>query len=86
MIIVLHVITALSSVCFGTYLFFRPSKANFRIYYALIAGTFASGTYLVVTLHSNILHSCAAGLMYLAVVAFGGAAARVRVHARNRSE
>lgn len=81
-----HVTIALSSVCFSTYLFFRPSRKNFRINYCLIGSTFATGIYLVWSTHSPLLQSCLAGLTYLGVVSIGTVAAQYRVaaHAKNR--
>jgi len=39
-----------------------------RANYALVAGTLASGTALVVTSHANILHSCMTGLVYVGAI------------------
>lgn len=78
MVVLLHVIIALSSVCFATYLFFKPSKKNFYINYSLIALTFISGIYLVIATHSPLLQSCISGLVYLGVVSFATAAAQYK--------
>jgi hypothetical protein len=77
MLILLHVIIALTSIGFSTYLFFSPSKTGFYTAYSLIGGTLASGTYLVVSTHQPLLPSCIAGLAYcLVVVTAVGAAHR----------
>ena len=86
MIVLLHVLIALSSVCYTTYLFFRPVKRNFIINYCLIGSTFTSGIYLVWSTHSPLLQSCLAGLAYLAVVSFGIVAAQRKVASRAKNQ
>ena len=68
MIILLHVLIALTSIVTSAYVLFKPSKKAFTTAYSLIAATLASGTYLVISTHSSLTHSCFAGLTYLAVV------------------
>jgi hypothetical protein len=79
MFVLLHVVIALSSVAYTTYLFLAPSKLKFYVSYGLIGMTLASGTYLVITTHSPLLSSCEAGLAYLGVVLCGLIAARHRL-------
>lgn len=78
MIVLMHVMIALSSIAWTTRLYFRPSKNGFRAAYGLIAATLASGTYLVISMHSPLLSSCTTGLIYLGVVAAGMFAASRR--------
>jgi uncharacterized membrane protein len=73
------VIIALSSVAYTTYLFFTPTKLKFYVSYALIGLTLASGTYLVVSLHTPLLSACETGLIYLSVVLGGLLAAHHRL-------
>lgn len=79
MIVLLHVLIALGSIAFTTYLYFRPSKRKFYASYGLIAATLGSGTYLVVSTHSPLLSSCMTGLIYLGVVLAGTAAAQQKL-------
>lgn len=69
MILVAHILVALSSAVFTTYLLFVPSKTKFRISYALIAATLLSGTYLVISTHAALLQACMTGLAYLLALA-----------------
>ncbi len=78
MLVLVHVIIALSSVVYTSYLFFRPSTAKFRVSYGLIASTLASGTYLVIRTHSPLLQACTTGLAYIVIVSIGLAAAHHR--------
>jgi hypothetical protein len=71
MIVLLHVIIALTSVAYTTYLYFRPSKRKFYASYGLITATLASGTYLVVSTHAPLVSSCISGLAYLLLLSFG---------------
>ena len=68
MIVLIHVLIALASVAFSTYALFAPSYAKLKTSYSLVGLTLASGTYLVISTHSNMLSSCITGLVYLAVV------------------
>ena len=81
MLLMLHIFIALSSLGFATYLYISPNSAKFKIAYGLVAGTLASGTALVVVTHSPLLSSCMSGLIYLAIVSFGLAAARHKLAA-----
>lgn len=71
MVLLSHIVIALASVAWTTYLYFRPTKKGLHISYGLVAATLGSGTWLVVSAHSPLLSSCLSGLLYLAVVATG---------------
>jgi hypothetical protein len=76
MIVLLHVLIALSSLAFTSYLYFSPSRNKLRVGYILVATTLASGTYLVLSTHSNMLQSCLTGLICLAIAFTGIIAAQ----------
>jgi len=71
MLLITHILIALGSLGFTTYLYFSPSKSKFRLAYGLVGGTLASGTILVIITHSPLLSSCLTGLIYLSAVSFG---------------
>lgn len=71
MLLLTHIIIALSSIATTTYLAFSPSKTKFYVSYVLIGLTLATGTILVISLHAPMLKTCLSGLAYLAV-ALGG--------------
>lgn len=75
MIVLAHVLIALSSMAYTTYLFISPTKNKFYVSYAFIGATLASGTYLVLSTHSRLLPACEAGLFYLVIVTSGVLAA-----------
>jgi hypothetical protein len=79
MFILLHVLIALSSVVYTTYLYFAPTRFKLYVSYTLIGSTLASGTYLVISTHSPLLSSCETGLIYLGIVLTGLLAARHRL-------
>lgn len=79
MLLLLHVIIALSSIGYTTYLFISPSKSHFYTAYGLIGLTLASGTYLVISSHAPMLQSCMSGLIYIGVVLGGIVAAHHRL-------
>ena len=65
MIVLFHVLVALSSIVLSTYLFFRPSHTGLHVSYGLIGLTLASGTVLVVSQPVHILQTCISGVFYL---------------------
>jgi len=75
MFLLIHIVIALSSVGYTTYLYFSPSRRHFYTAYALVGSTLASGTYLVISTRSPLLQSCLTGLIYIGVVLFGIATA-----------
>ena len=78
MALITHIIIALSSVAFTTLLFVAPTQVKFRINYALIGLTLATGTYMVVSTNTAILKACMSGLLYVSLVTLGTIAARIK--------
>lgn len=66
MILMLHIMIALSSLLQVSYLLFAPSRTRLRWSYGLMGATLASGTWLVVTNPAHLAAACASGLVYLA--------------------
>jgi hypothetical protein len=79
MLIILHVLIALTGLAMATYGLIAPSKTKLRATYVLTAATLVSGTYLVWYLHSPILRSCVSGLAYLSFNLAAALAARHRL-------
>ena len=71
MLVIIHVLIALSSVAYTTYLYFSPTDTKFKVSYGLVAATLASGTVLIISTHTNMLQACMSGLFYLTAVSFG---------------
>ena len=78
MLIGIHILIALSSFAFTTYLFVSPSRQKFVINYTLIAATLGTGTYLVANTGAPMLQSCVSGLMYITTVTAGSVLAHLR--------
>lgn len=68
MVVLLHVIIALSSIALSSYLYFKPIKKAMKVSYGFIAGTVLSGSYLIVTRPAHMLETCTVGLVYLGIV------------------
>lgn len=79
MILVTHIIIALSSVAYTTLLLFRPTQSKLYISYALVAATLASGIYLTVINPASMLRTCTTGLVYVVLVTAGIAIARKKL-------
>ena len=82
MAIFIHVIIALASIVYTTYVFIIPSESKLKFSYGLIAATFISGTYLVVSKQAHLLSTCETGLVYLGVMSAAIVAARYRLAAQ----
>jgi hypothetical protein len=82
MMVLFHVVIALLSIGYTTYLFFVPSKKKFYVNYALVALTITSGTYLVWSKPAHIAQACMTGLFYIGFVSVGMAAAQYRLVAK----
>lgn len=63
--LLLHILIALTSVGFSTYVYLAPSKNKLSVSYGLVGLTVASGTYLVVASHAAMLRTCMMGLLYV---------------------
>ena len=64
MLVLLHVMVALTSIIYSAYVFLSPSKSRLQVSYGLVAATLTSGTYLVLSTHSPMLQACMMGLIY----------------------
>jgi multisubunit Na+/H+ antiporter MnhE subunit len=85
MMLLAHIVIALASVAYTTYLFFSPSLSKMRFAEGLVLLTLASGTYVAISTHSNMLQACVSGLVYIAIVSVGLVAARqklVAIHSK----
>lgn len=70
MIVVLfHIVSALSSVLCATYSLVFPSKARLRLSYGLVAATIVSGSYLAFSQSASLSAACVTGIVYLSAVA-----------------
>lgn len=79
MIVLLHVLSALTSMVLATYTAIVPSRLRLRISYGLVGFTLISGTYLAVSLHTHILATCMTGLFYTGFVLVGITSAHRRL-------
>lgn len=71
MILIFHIIVALSSLAYTGYVFLFPSKRGLYAAYGLVALTVASGTLLLIQNPGSMRQVCTTGLVYLAVVTVG---------------
>jgi hypothetical protein len=71
MVLLTHIVIALTSIIVTSWAFFVPSQAKLRATYVLAGLTLVSGTFLVVSAKAHLVQACATGLVYLAIVSFG---------------
>lgn len=77
--LLLHIVIALSSIGLASLLTVYPSRDKLYACYALVVLTLTSGSYLVLTLHTNLKAVCTTGLLYLSFVAVCIAVAHYRL-------
>jgi hypothetical protein len=83
MILLTHIIIAITSVVYTTLLLLQPSQAKLYVSYALVTATLASGIYLTVVNPASMLRTCTTGLIYVVIVTAGIAIARKRLTTAN---
>lgn len=79
MVIVLHIIIALTSILYSGFIVFRPTRRKLLVSYGLVLLTLLSGVLLVVLTNSPILAACTSGLVYLSTVLTTAVAAHRRL-------
>jgi hypothetical protein len=88
MVLILHIICALSSIGLTTYAFLSPSESKIKISQTLMAMTLGSGTYLVLSTKANMVSACISGIAYTIFVSFGiySASKKFEVQKSNQNE
>lgn len=76
MILITHIIVAISSLAWTGYMYFYPSKNGLRVAYGLVAIMLLTGFYLVLAKPAHLTQTCIQGLVYLGVVSYGLVSAR----------
>lgn len=71
MILISHIIIALSGVFYSVYAFFYPTPGKIKIVYALIGLTALSGVLLIVQKPAVMQHVCISGLVYVGAMLAG---------------
>ena len=71
MILILHILSALSSLVFTTFLYFKPSKSKIYASYTLIGLTLGTGTILILLHPASLSKTWMSGLIYFAVTILG---------------
>ncbi len=78
MILIAHILLALASILFSTFVLFNPSKAKIYSSYSLIASTLTTGVYLTLIYPAHIKQACVSGIVYIATMSV----IMISVHAR----
>lgn len=68
MVLIIHILIAISSLGFSAFVFFAPSRQKMRVSNVLTGLTLATGTYLVVHAPAHLPQACLSGLIYLAAI------------------
>lgn len=70
MIVLIHVLIALTSLVFTALTYIKPTKNKLTTSYVLVASTLMSGVYLVFANQANILRLCMSGLVFITITTF----------------
>ena len=76
MLLLVHIAIALSSIGLTGITYLSPSKTKLQMSYGMIAGTFITGTLLIILSPSHLMSACISGLIYLGIVSVGIYSAR----------
>lgn len=79
MLLILHVLTALSGLGYASYVLARPSERGIAISYQLLILTIVSGVFAVLERPASLGHFCLAGLAYSLFTLAAAALARLRL-------
>lgn len=76
MILLTHILLAVSSLGFTGYLYLNPTKSKFYTNYVLVVLTLFTGFFLVLHKPDHVAKTCVTGLVYLAFITFGTLSAK----------
>jgi hypothetical protein len=79
MLLVLHILVALSGIVMSSFSLISPSLPKIRFSYGLVMLTVLSGAVIVITKHLSILSVCLSGLLYVGFTVSGLIAASHRL-------
>lgn len=79
MLVLFHVLIALSSIVYAAYLLIWPSKSKLIAASSLVVLTIISGVGLVVSTHTPLLSVCTIGLLYIGGMSFALALGRYKL-------
>ncbi len=68
MVLVLHIVIALSTVGVSGFTLIKPNSNKLRLSYLLTVLTFITGGYLVIMSPSHLVSACVTGLVFLGIV------------------
>lgn len=79
MLILVHVVLALSALVLSAAANFMPSSRKLRASYGLAAGTLTSGLLLIVINHASVLRTCLTGIVFFGIVSILNETARQKL-------
>jgi hypothetical protein len=79
MILLAHILLAVTSLGYTGYLYLNPTKVKFYTTYVLTTVTLFSGFYLVLNKPGHIVKTCFTGLAYLTFISAGVFAAKYKL-------
>lgn len=83
MVLMLHILIALSSVVFSTLTIASPSAKKIKVNYVFLAATWISGSLLIFQSQVSFGHLCLSGILYTTLVASNIYLAKRKLAAQN---
>lgn len=71
MILLLHIIVALSSLALTAMAYMMPTSTKLKLSYTLVGLTAASGTWLVIANPATLVHACISGIAFVSIALTG---------------
>ncbi len=85
MILLTHILIAIASILYTTYVVVSPTRTKIRTSYGLVTLTLISGTYLIISSHAALLQACLSGLLYTCTITVALAFARNKLASATHS-
>lgn len=86
MLLLVHIVVALASIGFASYMLLAPTRGKLPVSYTLIGMTLVSGIGLVVVNPAHMLHACLSGITYTIIVTALTAVTQVRLKRAQTTE
>ncbi|MBA2279561.1 hypothetical protein H0V99_03945 [Candidatus Saccharibacteria bacterium] len=83
MLILTHIILALSALALSVASNFRPDTSKLKTSYSLAIGTLASGFLLIIVNNASVLRTCLSGILFFGVVSLLNETARRKLVTQN---
>lgn len=79
MLILIHIILALSALALSIFANFKPDTTKLKISYGLAIGTLSSGILLILVNNASVVRTCLTGILFFGMVSILNEVARQKL-------